>query len=111
MVTTYKEKKSYRVIGTRPIRHDGLDKVTGKAVYGADVKLPGLIWGELLRSPYAHARINKIDTSAAEKMPGVLAVVTHSDFPAASAKEIDIGEDVARAKIEKVLVTEGIKRQ
>ncbi|MSQ08167.1 MAG: xanthine dehydrogenase family protein molybdopterin-binding subunit [Dehalococcoidia bacterium] len=98
MVTTYKEKKSYRVIGTRPIRHDGLDKVTGKAVYGADVKLPGLIWGELLRSPYAHARIKKIDTSAAEKMPGVLAVVTHSDFPAASAKEIDIGEDVVNFK-------------
>ena len=94
MVATYPVKKDYRVIGTRPIRHDGMDKVTGRAVYGADVKVPGLIWGELLRSPYAHARIKSIDTSAAAKLPGVLAVITSADFPAASSKEIDIGEDI-----------------
>ncbi len=94
MVATYPEKKSYKVIGTRPIRHDGLEKVTGRAVYGADVKLPGLAWGELVRSPHAHARVKKIDVSAALKIPGVLAVVTHEDFPSALAKDIDIGEDV-----------------
>lgn len=94
MVATFPQKKNFKVVGTRPVRHDGLEKVTGRAVYGADVKLPGLIWGELLRSPHAHARIRKIDTSAAEKLPGVLAVITHADFPSAIAKDIDIGEDV-----------------
>ncbi|MEX0927598.1 MAG: xanthine dehydrogenase family protein molybdopterin-binding subunit [Dehalococcoidia bacterium] len=98
MVATPEPKQAYKVIGTRPIRHDGLDKVTGKALYGADVRLPGLIWGDLLRSPKVHARIKSIDTSEAEKMPGVLAVVTHNDFPAASAGEIDTGEDVVNFK-------------
>ncbi|MDP6273241.1 MAG: hypothetical protein QGI84_04480, partial [Dehalococcoidia bacterium] len=56
---------SYRVIGTQPIRHDGHDKVTGRAEYGADISLPGMIWGEILRSPHAHARILTVDTSKA----------------------------------------------
>ena len=67
-------------MGTRPVRHDGIDKVTGRAVYGADVKVPGLIWGEVLRSTEVHARIKSIDTSAAEKMPGVFAVMVHQDL-------------------------------
>ena len=46
---------NYKVIGTRPIRHDGVDKVTGRAVYGADVQLAGLLHGRILRSPHAHA--------------------------------------------------------
>ena len=62
MTINFDSKKNYKVIGTNPIRHDGYDKVTGRAIYGADVKLPGLIWGEVLRSPYAHARIKSIDT-------------------------------------------------
>jgi xanthine dehydrogenase molybdopterin-binding subunit B len=53
----------YKVIGTRPIRHDGVDKVTGRAVYGADVQMAGLLHGRILRSPHAHARIKSIDTS------------------------------------------------
>ena len=61
--------QEYKVIGTRPIRHDGLDKVTGRAIYGADVKLPDMLYGFVLRSPHAHARIKSIDTSAAEAMP------------------------------------------
>ena len=72
----------YKIVGTRPVRHDGVDKVTGRAVYGADVKLPGLIWADALRSPYAHARILSIDTSEAESMPGVFAVCTAKDLPA-----------------------------
>lgn len=82
----------YRVIGTRPVRHDGVDKVTGRAVYGADVQLTGLIHGKILRSPHAHAKILKIDTSAAEQVPGVLAVVTSRDFPNLADKIADLGE-------------------
>src|SRR5919202_6944105 len=80
------ETTKYRVIGTRPVRPDGVDKVTGRAVYGADVQLPRMVFGEVLRSPYAHARIVKIDTSEAEAMPGVLAVITAADLPDISVK-------------------------
>ena len=80
----------YRVVGKRPIRPDGVDKVTGRAQYGADVYPAGLLHGKVLRSPHAHARILSIDTSKAEAHPGVLAVVTGSDFPLASlGKEAD----------------------
>jgi len=60
------DKPKYKVIGTRPIRHDGVDKVTGRAQYGADIKLTGMIYGVVKRSPHAHARILSIDTSKAE---------------------------------------------
>ncbi len=80
MVELFENKANYKVIGTRPVRHDGVDKVTGRAVYGADVKVPGLIWGEVLRSTEVHAKIKSIDTSAAEKFPGVIAVMTHDDL-------------------------------
>src|SRR5688500_11927929 len=68
--------EKYKVVGTRPVRHDGVDKVTGRAVYGADVKLPGLLYGRVLRSPYAHAHIRGVHTARAEALPGVKAVVT-----------------------------------
>lgn len=77
---------NYRVIGTRPVRPDGTDKVTGRAIYGADVHLPRMAYGKIVRSPYAHARIVSIDTSEAEKLPGVLAVLTAADFPRTTAK-------------------------
>ena len=70
----------YNVIGSRPIRHDGADKVTGRAQYGVDVSLPGMLHGRILRSPHAHARIKSIDTSKAEAAPGVYAVVTSADW-------------------------------
>ena len=70
----------YNVVGKRPIRHDGYDKVTGKALYGADMILPGMLHGKVLRSPHAHANIVSIDTSKAEAHPEVLAVVTSADF-------------------------------
>src|SRR5947207_6096029 len=75
------ETRKYRVIGTRPVRPDGVDKVTGRAVYGADVQLPRMVHGKVLRSPHAHARIQSIDTSKAAALPGVLAVITSADFP------------------------------
>jgi CO/xanthine dehydrogenase Mo-binding subunit len=71
----------YKWVGTRPIRPDGQDKVTGKAKFGADLYLPGMLEGAVLRSPHAHARIVSIDTSEAETMPGVKAVITGDDFP------------------------------
>ena len=98
MVATYDTKTDYKVVGNSPIRHDGLDKVTGRAVYGGDVKVPGLIWGDVIRSPHAHARIKSIDTSAAESMDGVFAVLTHADFPVADEREISAGEDVVNLK-------------
>ena len=82
----------YRVVGTRPIRHDGVDKVTGRARYAADNQLPGMLWGKVLRSPHAHARIKSIDYSKALKLPGVLAVVTGEDMPDISPKLADLEE-------------------
>ena len=70
-----------KYIGTRPIRPDGIEKVTGRANFGADRSLPGMLHGTVVRSPHAHAHIRSIDTAAAEAMPGVLAVVTAADFP------------------------------
>ena len=70
----------FRAIGTRPVRHDGVDKVTGRAQYGADLLLPGLIFGKVLRSPHAHARIKSIDASRALNYPGVLAVAAAQDL-------------------------------
>ena len=83
----------YEVIGTRPIRHDGADKVTGRAQYGADYNPTGLLHGKILRSPHAHARIGSTDTSRARALPGVRAVVTAADLPETEAGvSVDYGE-------------------
>jgi CO/xanthine dehydrogenase Mo-binding subunit len=74
-------KRSFSSVGTRPIRPDGVDKVTGRARYGADFNMPGQLVGRILRSPHAHAIIRKIDASKAEQLPGVKAVVTAADLP------------------------------
>ena len=81
-----------KVVGTRPIRHDGLDKVTGRAVYGPDFRLPGMLHGKVLRSPHAHARIRSIDVSRALAHPDVRAVVTGADLLQAADREEDLGE-------------------
>ena len=73
--------KEFNVVGTRPVRHDGADKVTGRALYGADFAAAGLLHGKVLRSPHAHAVIKSIDTSKAEALDGVHAVVTAADYP------------------------------
>src|SRR5687767_10124827 len=85
-------KKKYKVLGTRPVRHDGADKVTGRAIYAADVQMAGMLHGKVLRSTLAHAKIKSIDTSAAEKLLGVHAVVTAADFPDLKNKIADLGE-------------------
>ena len=65
----------FKWVGTRPIRPDGVPKVTGRAMYGADFATAGTLYGKVIRSPHAHARIRSIDTSKAEALPGVKAVV------------------------------------
>ena len=80
-ITEQQPPPEYKVIGTTPPRPDAWDKLTGRAIYGADLKLPGMVYGAMLRSPHAHALIKRIDTSKAEAVPGVLAVLTSADFP------------------------------
>ena len=87
--------QEFNVIGTRPIRHDGWDKVTGRARYAADANFAGMLYGKFLRSPHAHARIKSIDYSEALKLPGVKAVVTCEDLPDVSAKLVDQEEGSA----------------
>src|SRR6476646_6404960 len=82
----------YKWIGTRPDRPDGADKVTGRARFGADFNLPGQLIGKVLRSPHPHAIIKAIDTSKAEKLPGVKAVVTAKDFPEQANLIVPTGE-------------------
>lgn len=91
-VSLEEKKEAYGVIGKNPLRHDGTDKVTGRAQYGADIRLPGMLYSVMLRSPHAHARIVSIDTSKAESYPGVRAVVTAKDLPAVENKLSELGE-------------------
>lgn len=81
-----------RWVGTRPVRPDGVDKVTGRARFGADVHLPNMLVGKVLRSPHAHARIRSIDVSAAFALPGVKAVVTRDDFNDLPSEFVPAGE-------------------
>ena len=86
------EEKDLKVVGTRPIRPDGVDKVTGRARYGSDINLPGQLYGRVLRSPHAHAKVISIDTAAAEALAGVKAVVTRDDFPDMEVEYAAAGE-------------------
>src|SRR5256712_9821165 len=81
-----------RYVGTRTIRPDGVDKVTGRVRFGADFSLPGQLIGRVLRSPHPHARILPIDTAKAERLPGVKAIVTRDDFADQSSEFIPAGE-------------------
>ena len=94
-----------KVIGTRPIRPDGFDKVVGRAEYGADIRLPGMLYGRVKRSPHAHAIIKSIDVSKALALPGVYAVVTHADFPPPTEKIVQSfrGPGPAEWEVERLL--------
>ena len=87
-----------KVVGTRPVRPDGADKVTGKAMYGADLAMPGMVVGKILRSPHAHARIVSIDTRKARALPGVKAIVTAADFPDLASEEFEAGESAGNLR-------------
>jgi len=76
------EARDFKSIGTRPVRPDGIDKVTGRANFGADLSLPNMLHGKILRSPHAHARIKSIDLSKALASEDVLAAVSGVNFPA-----------------------------
>ena len=84
--------QEFNVVGSRPIRHDGAEKVTGRARYSADITLPRMLHAKVLRSPHAHARIRSIDTSQAEAMSGVKAVVTSAELPQPTGILTDVGE-------------------
>src|SRR5213593_2120935 len=86
------ENQKFRVVGTRPVRHDGVDKVTGRALYGADFTMAGLLHGRVLRSPHAHGVIRGIKFSKALQMPGVEAVITAADLADPGDRIADLGE-------------------
>src|SRR3954451_9375493 len=89
---SYLEKASLKVVGTRPIRPDGVEKVIGRANFGADMVMPGMLWGKVKRSPHAHARIMSINVDRALRLPGVKAIVTADDFPPIANEEAFVGE-------------------
>jgi CO/xanthine dehydrogenase Mo-binding subunit len=86
------EQPELRWVGTRPVRPDGVEKVTGRAKFGADLYLPSMLVGRVLRSPYPHARIRSIDTSKAEALSGVKAVVARDDFDDLPSELVPAGE-------------------
>ncbi|HXU99611.1 MAG TPA: xanthine dehydrogenase family protein molybdopterin-binding subunit [Caulobacteraceae bacterium] len=92
------EVAQFKVVGSRPVRPDGVDKVTGKAAYGADMTMPGMVWGKIKRSPHAHARILAIDSRRAQALAGVKAVVTAADFPDLASEEYEAGESAANLR-------------
>src|SRR5580693_6605212 len=95
---SFLDKESLKVVGTRPIRPDGVDKVTGRANFGADMAMPGMLWGKVKRSPHAHARIIAITTGKAMALPGVSALVTRADFPDVPPERAYIGEAPANLR-------------
>ena len=92
------EAENFKAIGTRPIRPDGIEKVTGRANFGADLSLPDMLHGKVLRSPYAHARIKRIDLSKARAFDGVYAAISSSDFPQEVTSSLSINI-LARDKV------------
>src|ERR1700732_3416755 len=80
-ITSRETVKQFKWVGPRPVRPDGVPKVTGLPQDGADLAMPGMLVGRILRSPHAHAHIRSIDTAKAAALPGVKAVVTSADFP------------------------------
>ncbi len=97
-MTDVMDKPGLKVVGTRPVRPDGVDKVTGKAAYGADLVMPGMIVGKIKRSPHAHARIVSIDTKKARALPGVKAIVTAADLPDLASEEYEAGESASNLR-------------
>ena len=99
----HRDRPKYKYVGTRPIRHDGLEKITGRARFAADLNLAGQLLGKIVRSPHPHAQILSIDTSEAEAVPGVKAVVTRDDFPAVAPGDPDWDVRVNMMARDKVL--------
>ena len=83
-------RRQFDLVGTRPLRPDGVDKVTGRARFGADISAPGMLHGLILRCPHPHARINHIDTSKAAALDGVKAIITSNDLPDRTGGNADL---------------------
>src|SRR6185436_8078706 len=86
------DRQEFKIVGTRPLRPDGVDKVTGRAKFGADIHVPNMLVGKVLRSPHAHARIKSIDPSKARALAGVKAVITSADLADLPSEFIPAGE-------------------
>ncbi len=82
------EAVDFKAIGTSPVRPDGEDKVTGRAAFGADLNLPNMLHGKVLRSPHAHARIKRVNLDRARQADGVLAAISGADFPSEGANDL-----------------------
>mgnify|MGYP001416002067 CR=1 FL=1 len=98
MSQALKNEQDLKWVGTRPLRPDGVDKVTGRAKFGADMYVPGMLVGKVLRSPHPHAVIKSIDTSKAEALPGVRAVVARDDFQDMPSEFVPAGEMLVNYK-------------
>ncbi len=92
MTTTTLAQTPHKVVGTRPLRPDGVDKVTGRAKFGADLYVANMLVGKVLRSPHAHARIKSINVAKARELAGVKAIVTFADFSDLPSEFIPAGE-------------------
>ena len=92
MASNQRSTSNLKWVGARPIRPDGVDKVTGRAKFGADTFVPGMLTGLVLRSPHPHARIKSIDTAKAAALAGVKAVITAADFPEMKSEFVPAGE-------------------
>ncbi len=90
--------RELKIVGTRPLRPDGVDKVTGRAKFGADMHVPNMLIGRVLRSPHAHARIKSIDVSKAQALKGVKAVITSADLCDLPSEFIPAGEMMVNFK-------------
>ena len=84
-----RKENKFKVVGTPVPRADGAEKVSGRTRYAADVDCPGALWAKILRSPYPHAKILRVDVSKARSVPGVKAIVTGED-----AKNCYIGKQI-----------------
>jgi len=91
-------QQQLKIVGTRPLRPDGVDKVTGRAKFGADIHVPNMLIGKVLRSPHAHARIKSIDVSRAQALKGVKAVITSADLCDLPSEFIPAGEMMVNFK-------------
>ncbi len=91
-MTSAANEMELKIVGTRPIRPDGVEKVTGRANFGADRTVPGMLYGKIKRSPHAHARILRINADKALALAGVKEVVTAADFPEITSEEAFVGE-------------------
>ena len=97
-----KTTQSYTVAGTNAHRVDGVEKVTGKAVYTGDIQLPGMAYAKILRSPVPHARLIKVDASKAQELTGVIATLTRDDIKEFAYKYGATYKDQSIVAVEKV---------